>query len=55
MVASLFKPAHLARYKDIAWLLFKYGRSELVQAAGLDDLPERNGHGRPEKAAPPEA
>src|SRR5689334_4877700 len=27
---------HLKRYGDIAWLLVKYGRSDLVKAAGLD-------------------
>ncbi len=27
---------HLKRYRDIAWLLVKYGRSDLVKAAGLD-------------------
>src|SRR5215216_311395 len=49
------KPQHLKRYKDIAWLLMKYGRSDLVKNAGLDDLL------RDEKAdpalveAPPEA
>ena len=29
------KPQHLKRYKDIAWLLMKYGRSDLVKSAGL--------------------
>jgi predicted unusual protein kinase regulating ubiquinone biosynthesis (AarF/ABC1/UbiB family) len=48
------RPAHLKRYRDIAWLLWKYGRSDLVTRAGLEtvlkeDL-EANGHG-----APPEA
>jgi ubiquinone biosynthesis protein len=32
------KPEHLKRYKDFAWLLFKYGRGELVQHAGLSEL-----------------
>jgi predicted unusual protein kinase regulating ubiquinone biosynthesis (AarF/ABC1/UbiB family) len=32
------KPQHLKRYKDIAWLLMKYGRSDLVKSAGLDAL-----------------
>lgn len=32
------KPEHLKRYKDIAWLLMKYGRSDLVKNAGLDDV-----------------
>lgn len=30
-------PAHLSRYKDIALLLWKYGRSDLVTEAGLDE------------------
>ena len=30
------KPKHLKRYKDVAVLLMKYGRSDLVKAAGLD-------------------
>ena len=30
------KPHHLKRYKDVAVLLMKYGRSDLVKAAGLD-------------------
>jgi predicted unusual protein kinase regulating ubiquinone biosynthesis (AarF/ABC1/UbiB family) len=32
------KPQHLKRYREIAWLLVKHGRSDLVQAAGLDDV-----------------
>src|SRR5919205_14545 len=31
------KPEHLKRYKDIAWLLMKYGRSDLVKSAGLEE------------------
>ena len=30
-------PDHLKRYKDIAALFFKYGRSDLVKSAGLED------------------
>ena len=30
------KPQHLKRYKDVAVLLMKYGRSDLVKTAGLD-------------------
>jgi ubiquinone biosynthesis protein len=30
------KPEHLKRYKDIAWLLLKYGRSDVVKQAGID-------------------
>ena len=32
------KPEHLKRYKDIAWLLMKYGRSDLVKNAGLEEI-----------------
>ncbi|HVF03390.1 MAG TPA: AarF/UbiB family protein [Frankiaceae bacterium] len=32
------KPKHVKRYKDIAVLLAKYGRSDLVSQVGLDDL-----------------
>src|SRR5437588_12447145 len=33
-----FKPQHLKRYKDIAQLLVKYGHSDLLTTAGLDDV-----------------
>jgi len=42
-----FKPAHLSRYKDIAWLFYKYGHSELVDAAGLENAENHNGHAVP--------
>lgn len=35
MVVSL-KPERLKRYKDVALLLIKYGRSDLISAAGLE-------------------
>jgi predicted unusual protein kinase regulating ubiquinone biosynthesis (AarF/ABC1/UbiB family) len=35
MVVSL-KPERLNRYKDVAMLLIKYGRSDLISAAGLE-------------------
>jgi predicted unusual protein kinase regulating ubiquinone biosynthesis (AarF/ABC1/UbiB family) len=31
------KPEYLKRYKDIAWLFMKYGRSDLVKQAGLEE------------------
>src|SRR5256885_2065622 len=31
------KPEHLKRYRDIAWLFMKYGRSDLVKHAGLEE------------------
>ena len=45
-----FNTEHLKRYKDFALLLWKYGRGDLVQHAGLSDmLPEESG---PAPAAP---
>lgn len=37
-------PSHLKRYREIAGLFWKYGRSDLVQDMGVDDddLPERS-------------
>ncbi|HYD56950.1 MAG TPA: AarF/UbiB family protein, partial [Burkholderiales bacterium] len=32
------RPEHLARYRDVALLLFKYGRGDLVKRAGLAEL-----------------
>src|SRR5437762_8186760 len=32
------KAEHLKRYRDIAALFMKYGRSELVRGAGLEDM-----------------
>ncbi len=32
------KPEHLKRYKDVAWLLVKYGRSDLIKHAGLEQV-----------------
>src|SRR5918995_227970 len=32
------KPQHLKRYQEIAWLLMKYGRSDMVKTAGLEDI-----------------
>lgn len=32
------RPQHAGRYRDIARLLVKYGRSDLVKEAGLDDI-----------------
>ncbi len=36
----LLKTEHLKRYRDIAWLLMKYGRSDLVKSAGLEEAIE---------------
>jgi len=39
-VGISLKPQHVKRYKDIAVLLAKYGRSDLVSQIGLSDLEE---------------
>ncbi|MGH7483590.1 MAG: hypothetical protein ACRELV_15690, partial [Longimicrobiales bacterium] len=36
-MAISLKPEHLKRYGQIARLLYKYGRSDLVQATGLEE------------------
>jgi ubiquinone biosynthesis protein len=52
MVVSL-KPERLKRYKDVAMLLIKYGRSDLISAAGLensvlpDEIAEESGAAAP--------
>lgn len=37
-VAISLKPEHLRRYKEIARLLYKYGRTDVVKQMGLHDL-----------------
>lgn len=32
------KPEYLKRYKDVSWLLIKYGNSDLVKNAGLEEV-----------------
>lgn len=32
------KPKHLKRYKDIAQLFFKYGKTDLINASGLEEV-----------------
>src|SRR3982750_2004632 len=36
-MAISLRPQHLNRYRQIAWLLVKYGRSDLVKQSGLDE------------------
>jgi len=57
MTLSL-QPRHLVRYRDLVWLLFKYGRSDVVARARLeevlsDDLPapDTDGAAGPESLA----
>jgi predicted unusual protein kinase regulating ubiquinone biosynthesis (AarF/ABC1/UbiB family) len=44
------KPERLKRYKDVAMLLMKYGRSDLVKQAGLEDQLELDEHALAETA-----
>ena len=45
------KPKHLKRYQQIAWLLVKYGRSDLVKETGLSETLEAEQRVSPEEAA----
>ena len=51
------KPEHLKRYKDIAKLFLKYGRSDLVKSAGLEDaiLQDEQSNGKSDSASAPNA
>ena len=40
------KPKHLKRYQQIAWLLVNHARSDLAQAAGLDEVAADSPAGR---------
>jgi ubiquinone biosynthesis protein len=48
-------PNHLKRYKEIAQLFWKYGRSDLVQQMGIEDAaeppknPDSGGQATPEQ------
>ncbi|HEY3128939.1 MAG TPA: AarF/UbiB family protein [Acidobacteriota bacterium] len=46
------RPAHWKRYRDIAWLLMKYGRSDLVRKAGLEEALDDSSGGDIEDARP---
>ena len=39
-MAISLKPEHLKRYKDMALLLMRYGRADLVKSAGLEETIE---------------
>src|SRR4051812_24640007 len=45
-MALSLRPEHLRRYKDVAMLLFRYGRGDIVRRAGLDDLLPEETRGR---------
>jgi ubiquinone biosynthesis protein len=45
------RPEHLQRYRDVARLLVKYGRSDLVRQAGLEDVFQEEADDHPTDAA----
>ncbi|MEY2541454.1 MAG: hypothetical protein QOI22_1056 [Verrucomicrobiota bacterium] len=45
------KPQHLNRYRQIAWLFVKYGRSDLVKSSGLEETLEAGQRVPPKEAA----
>jgi predicted unusual protein kinase regulating ubiquinone biosynthesis (AarF/ABC1/UbiB family) len=50
-MAISLKPQHLKRYRQIAWLLVKYGRSDLVKSSGLEETLEAEQRVSPKEAA----
>jgi predicted unusual protein kinase regulating ubiquinone biosynthesis (AarF/ABC1/UbiB family) len=53
-VGLSLKPERLKRYRDVARLLFKYGRSDLVSRAGLEDALAGDDLAAPLSGPPPE-
>src|SRR2546430_4962514 len=45
------KPQHLNRYRQIAWLFIKYGRSDLLKETGLEETLAAEQRVRPKEAA----
>jgi len=45
------KPQHLNRYRQIAWLFVKYGRSDLMKDAGLEETLDAEQRVSPKEAA----
>jgi ubiquinone biosynthesis protein len=45
------KPQHLNRYRQIAWLFVKYGRSDLVKQSGLDETLDAEQRATPKEQA----
>src|SRR5436309_11472339 len=50
-MAFSLNPRHLNRYRQIAWLLVKYGGSDLVKQTGLNETLEAEQHVTPQEAA----
>ena len=51
LMAISLKPQHLNRYRQIAWLLMKYGRSDLVKKSGLEETLTAEQRAAPKEAA----
>ena len=50
-MAISLRPQHLTRYRQIAWLLAKYGRSDLVKSSGLEQTLQAEERVTPKEAA----
>ena len=50
-MAFSLNPQHLNRYRQIAWLLLKYGGSDLVKQTGLNETLETEQRVTPKEAA----
>ena len=50
-MAISLKPQHLNRYRQIAWLFVKYGRSDLVKESGLDETLDAEQRATPKEKA----
>jgi ubiquinone biosynthesis protein len=50
-MAISLKPQHLNRYRQIAWLFVKYGRSDLVKKSGLEETLAAEARVAPQEAA----
>ena len=50
-MAISLKPQHLNRYRQIAWLFVKYGRSDLAKSSGLDETLDAEQRATPKEEA----
>lgn len=50
-MAISLKPQHLNRYRQIAWLFVKYGRSDLAKSSGLEETLAAEQRVTPKEAA----
>lgn len=50
-MAISLNPQHLNRYRQIAWLFMKYGRSDLAKQSGLDETLDAEQRATPHEKA----